>query len=399
MRSLLFRDIRVTDCDGTRACDVLVKDGVIAACGVDLGPADRIIKAKRRALLPAFVDLHAHFRDPGLTCKEDLDSGSRAAAHGGYTYVNLMANTKPVCSSAAAAREVRERAAALGLCDVHQVVSVTRGFDGSTLAHLEELDGGVRWLSDDGVGIQDTGVMLRAMEAARQKGVGVMLHEEDSALTKVDPYLMEELMTFRDVALARLTGCKTHFCHVSTEKAMAYILEGKRDCAHITCEVTPHHLALSDETPGKVAPPLRGEAHRLFLVDCVKKGLVDAIATDHAPHTAQDKLEGANGFTGLDLAFATCYTTLVRGGHIPLAQLSRLMSRNPAKLMGLADRGRVCPGAPAHLVLADLDSSFVVDESCIHSRGKNTPLKGRTLYGEILMTLKEGTIVYEKTAD
>jgi len=397
MPTLLFRDVRLTDCDRTTGCDLLVRDGKIAAIGSGLGPADRVIQGRGRALLPAFVDLHAHFRDPGLCHKEDIETGCRAAAHGGYTAVNLMANTNPICSAPEAVKYVRDKAGALGLCDVFQVTSITRGFDGKTLSHLENLEPSVRWISDDGVGVADTGVMLEAMRLAAAKGVGVMLHEEDPALTKIDSCLMEELMTFRDVELARLTGCPTHFCHVSTIKAMEYIIAGKRLCKNITCEVTPHHLALNSDNPGKVAPPLRREEHRQFLIKCVQEGWVDAIATDHAPHTPEDKAAGANGFTGLDLAFATCYTTLVRPGLLPLERLCRLMSRNPGKLLGL-DRGRLAEGSPAHLVLADLDASFVVTGDCIHSKSKNTPLLGQALYGEILMTVREGSITYEKTA-
>lgn len=398
MSSLLFKNVLATDCDKSVLCDVLVRDGRIAALGRLDGGADRVVQGGGRALLPAFVDLHAHFRDPGMPEKEDIVSGCMAAVHGGYTAVSLMANTKPVCSTRETVRYVREKAAALGICSVHQAMSITRDFDGETLSHLDDVDESVRWLSDDGFGVQDTGVMLRAMLRAKELGLGVMLHEEDAALTHVDSCLMEELMTFRDVQLARLTGCKTHFCHVSTINAMRYVLDGKRDCPHITCEVTPHHLALSDETPGKVAPPLRGEAHRRFLIECVRQGLVDAIATDHAPHTPADKLAGANGFTGLDLAFATCYTTLVRGGHITLSALSRLMSKRPAELLGLAS-GMLVENAAAELVLADPDASFVADESRIVSRGKNTPMLGHTLYGEIIMTVREGRIVYEKSAD
>lgn len=397
MSGALFRDFRIVDCGKDLRGDVLVLDGKIARIGREL-PAEgnnKIIEGRGRMLLPSFVDLHAHFRDPGLTHKEDVESGCRAAAHGGYTAVNLMANTRPVCSSMEMVRDIRARAARSGLCDVHQTVSITEGFDGETLSHLDALDGSVCWLSDDGFGVKDTGVMLRAMNIAKEKGFGVMLHEEDAALTKIDTYLAEELMTFRDLQLARLTGCRTHFCHVSTINAMLYIMNAKRECPRITCEVTPHHLYLNDKNPGRCAPPLRAEEHRQFLIHCVKNGHVDAIATDHAPHTAQEKLEGANGFTGLDLSFAACYTALVRPGHIAPGELSRLLSWNPAQLLGVAG-GKIEPGFPANLVVADTEQPFVADEAHIYSRSKNTPLLGETLWGAVQMTMKEGVVTYEQ---
>ena len=376
--------------------DILIEDGVIADIGENLPCPGRVIDCHGKTLLPAFVDLHTHFRDPGFTHKEDILSGCRAAVHGGYTTVNLMANTKPVCSSMETVRYVREKAQAAGICDVYQTVSITKDFDGKTLSHIRELDEPVLWLSDDGVGVPDTAVMLKAMALAKERGLGVMLHEEDPALTMHNMYAAEEVMTYRDVKLALLTGCRTHFCHVSTIDALDAILAGKKAGANITCEVSPHHLTLNDSTHYNVAPPLRAEKHRQYLVKCLAEGKIDAIATDHAPHTPEDKKNGANGITGLDLAFATCYTHLVRTGALSLAQLSRLLSAGPATLLGIYNKGRIEPGFLADLVLVDLDEAFTVTESHIASRGKNTPMLGKTLYGQVLMTMKQGEIVYEK---
>lgn len=395
--SILFRNVKLTDCHRELNADLLVEDGEIAAIGDRLPHtgAERIVSGRGKTLMPAFVDLHAHFRDPGLTHKEDIESGSRAAVRGGYTTVSLMANTNPVCSSMNLIRYVREKAAKVGLCELHQVASVTRDFDGVTLSHIDELDSSVKWLSDDGFGIRDTAVMLQAMRIARERGMGLMLHEEDPALTREDSYLAEELMTFRDAKLAVLTGCRTHFCHVSTMDSLNYIMAAKLQCNNITCEVTPHHLMLTEEAHYNVAPPLRRELHRKYLIAAVQKGAVDAIATDHAPHTAQDKAAGANGITGLDLAFSTAYTVLVRDGHIPLGELSRLMSYSPAQILGVR-KGLLEVGYPADLVLIDEGARFEVSGEALASRGKNTPMLGRTLHGNILLTMKEGKIVYEK---
>lgn len=392
--SLILRNVLAADSKRERRTDVLIDRGRIRQLGEALH-GDRELDCAGLTLLPSFVDLHAHFRDPGQTHKEDIESGSRAAVHGGYTFVNLMPNTKPVCSDMDTVRAIRRKAAEIGLCDIHQTVSITKDFDGKTLSHLEELDGAVSWLTDDGNGVNDLATILGAMRYAAKEGLGLMLHEEERLLTPLEPYLAEDIPTMRDVKLAILTGCRTHFCHVSTLASMEAILEGKRQCRNITCEVTPHHIALSNTTPGNVAPPLRGDEHRRFLIDCIQRGLVDAIATDHAPHTPEDKAAGMNGFTGLDLAFPTCYTTLVHSGVITLRELSRLMSYTPSGLMGQGP-ALIEEGLAANLVLVDTTTPFTVTEEHIHSKSKNTPMLGKTLYGTVLMTIKEGEIVYEK---
>ena len=392
---LLLKNVRAVDCKRELFGDVLLDQGKIAEIGTGLSTTGRVVDATGLTLLPSFVELHAHFRDPGFPQKEDIHSGCRAAVHGGYTAVNLMPNTKPVCSDMETVRYVRARAAELGICDVHQTVSITNHFDGEDLRHLDKIDRDVRWLSDDGLGVQRTDTMLRAMRFARQRGIGLMLHEEDNALTHVDSYLMEELPTERDIELALLTGCRTHFCHVSTKRAIDAIIAGKQRGAPITCEVTPHHLALNDQNGGRVAPPLRGEAHREYLIHCLRAGHIDAIATDHAPHTPADKAAGANGFSGLDLSFATCYTTLVDTGRLSLGELSRYMSYAPARLLGVPG-GLLEVGQVANLVLVDLSKRFIAGEEHILSRSKNSPMLGAQLSGEIILTLKEGEPVYEK---
>ena len=396
---LLIRNATLADCDATVRKDLWIKDGVILAVGeTPPGRVDREIDGGGLTLMPSFVDLHAHFRDPGFTQKEDIHTGCRAAAHGGYTAVNLMPNNNPICSDMKTVRYIREKALALGICDVFQTVSITKEFDGVTLSHLDGLDSGeIPWLTDDGNGVEPSSVIIAAMGYARERGFGLMLHEEDRALTPLDSYLAEELPTIRDVRLAEFIGCRTHFCHVSTSRSIEAIAEGKKRGAPITCEVSPHHLVLNDQNPGKVAPPLRGESHRRAMIDAVKSGIVDAIATDHAPHTPEDKSAGANGFTGLDLAFPTCYTILVREEEIGLNMLSKLMSRNPAQIMGVPG-GLIRVGEPANLVLIDLNKSFTATESHIHSKSKNSPMLGKELWGEVYMTIKGGKITYERDA-
>lgn len=396
--SILVKQVRAVDYRTERNCDILIDNGKIQAIGKTLDvSADTIIDGRGKTLLPSFVDLHVHFREPGQTQKEDIESGSKAAVHGGYTAVNLMPNTSPVVSSMAIVNAVEQRAKEVNLCDIYQTVSITENFDGTTITHLKDIDDRIQWLTDDGNGIDSTQVMLEVMEYAKKRGFGLMLHEEHRVLTPRNSYLAEDLPTYRDSVLAGMTGCKTHFCHVSTKESLGFIWDAKQNGAPVTCEVTPHHLYLNDTNPGRVAPPLRSEEHRQALIQAVKDGWVDAIATDHAPHTPEDKAAGMNGFTGLDLGFATSYTVLVKQNGLPLTALSKLMSKNPADLMEIPG-GSIEEGAPANLVLLDLETPFTVTEQHIHSKSKNSPLFGETLYGQVFLTVKEGRIVYEKTS-
>ncbi|MCX6084319.1 MAG: dihydroorotase, partial [Caldiserica bacterium] len=346
--------------------------------------------------LPAFCDLHAHFRDPGLTHKEDLVSGSRAAVRGGYAAVNLMANTKPVISSSLQVQDVLDRAASIGLVDVHQCASITKNMDGVTVDHLESLGDAVRIISDDGHDVMDAHVMLQAMTTAARLGLTVMCHCEDMNLSGTDYRLAEDLMTQRNIELARVAGCRLHIAHVSTEGSMRAVIAAKERGQAVTCEVTPHHLALTSATRYRVNPPLRTQQDVDFLIRALEQGWVDAIATDHAPHTADDKTAGAPGMVGLETAFGVCYTTLVHPGHISLARLTELMSRNPARILGL-NKGCIAPGYDGDLVLVDLHTPWTVDATAFASKGRNTPFEGQTLVGRVVMTIKAGRIVYDDT--
>jgi dihydroorotase len=391
--SVLIRGVRLADgCPG-ETCDVLIRGGVIAAVGDALATDGVCIEAGGLMCLPAFCDMHAHFRDPGMTQKEDLASGSRAAVRGGYTAVNLMANTKPPVSTHAQVKDILTRAKRIGLVDVHQCVSITRDMDGKTVDHLEGLGKHVRIISEDGRDVMDARVMLQAMTAAARLGFTVMCHCEDMNLSPVDYRLAEDLMTQRNIQLARAAGCRLHIAHVSTEGSMRAVIAAKQAGQPVTCEVTPHHLALTDATAFRVNPPLRTQQDVDALIRAVKDGWVDAIATDHAPHTPDDKAAGAPGMVGLETAFGVCYTALVRSGHITLAQLSRLMSANPARLLGMR-KGRIEPGYDGDLVLVDLTTPWTVDARTFASKGHNTPFDGATLVGRVVTTIKAGRTVY-----
>ena len=394
-------------------------------------PSVESVDARGVVLMPAFVDLHAHFRDPGFTLKEDIVSGSRAACAGGYGTVVLMANTNPVISTLDAALEVNARVKDAGLVDAFQSTSLTRNFDGQDTGALDSLDQRlVPVATEDGREVASAAVMLRAMESCARTGVVVSCHCEDPELAKAaKPFrdaalvaarvgrvaderenlshaerllrLAEDTMTERNLSLARAARARVHIAHVSTEGAVSAVRAAKaffRDGSFaVTCEATPHHLALTDSLPEIVNPPLRSEADREALIAGILDGTVDAIATDHAPHTAEDKAAGAPGFSGIQIAFATVNTALARTGRVALKKLSALMSANPASILGLR-RGLLRSGFDADLVLVDPDAAFTVDPESAdwHSRGKNTPLAGRTLHGVVLATFKRGVRVYER---
>lgn len=391
---LLIKNARIVDYDKDFYGDIYIKNGKIEKIGNDLCNKCRDIDGEGLVVLPSFIDLHAHFRDPGYSYKEDLKTGSMAALKGGYTLVNLMANTKPICSNMDVVEYVLNKNRKIGLIDVHQTVSITQDFDGRTIDHIDSLDSRVKFLSDDGVGVDDSEVAYRAMKKAKKKGLILLCHEEDRGLSSYDMRLSENLMTIRDIYLAKSLNSRIHFCHVSTKEAMEEIIRAKKDNINITCEVTPHHMALYDNDY-KVNPPIRTKKDVDYLIKAIQMGYVDAIATDHAPHTEEDKRNGACGISGLETAFSICYTVLVRGGYIDLCGLSRMMSKMPGELFQV-QKGAIEKGYDADLAIVDLNKKIVVNSDGFLSKGKNTPFNGMEYYGEVVYTIKNGEILYDR---
>lgn len=390
---MLLKNARIVDSTKDFIGDVYIKDGRIDEIGKNISKNCKILNGEGLLLLPSFIDLHSHFRDPGLTHKEDILSGSKAAVRGGYTAVNLMANTKPTASSMEVFEYVRDKAEKIGLVDVHQSISITKDLNGWDISHLDQISRSVKFISDDGRGIVDNRVMHDAMIKAKSMGIRVISHVEDESLAAFDTRLSENLMTMRDILLAEYTKCPLHIAHVSTREAMEYIIASKKSGTNLTCEVTPHHIALTDVTKYSVNPPLRTIEDRDFLIKAVKDGWVDAIGTDHAPHLSEDKKNGAPGISGIETSFSVCYTKLVREGHISLNKLSEIMSKNPGEIMGLS-KGKVQIGYDGDLVLININKCYKVDSNKFQSKGKNTPFAGMELYGKVRMTIKGGRIVY-----
>ena len=393
---LLIKGARIVDWSQDFIGDIYINKGVIYEIGKDLHKYCKTINAKGLTILPSFVDLHVHFREPGLTHKEDIESGSYAAVRGGYTMVNLMANTNPVCSSMDTVNYVLNRSKEVGLIDVHQVVSITNDFDGKDISHLDKLEDSVKMISEDGKDVIDSKVMLEAMTKAKESGRIVMCHCEEHSLTDIDTRLSENTMTWRNITLAQFTGCPVHMAHVSTKEAMEYIIEAKKKGLNVTCEVAPHHIALTDNDY-RVNPPIRNKEDVDFIIKAIKDGWVDTISTDHAPHTEDDKQKGAPGISGIETAFSVCYTKLVKEGHISLNKLSEIMSKNPADIIG-ANKGQIKIGYDGDLVIVDTCKEYEIASENFKSKGKNTPFNGMKVYGEVIKTIKSGNVVFNEVS-
>lgn len=395
--NLLIKNVNLIDESNNFFGDIYIENGLIKELGTSLNKECETLDGKGLVLMPAFIDTHAHFRDPGFEYKEDIESGSKAAVRGGYTTVTLMPNTKPVCSSKEVLDYVVNKGKEVGLVDLYQTVSITKNLSGEEINHLREFEGNpnVKAITDDGKGVSDSKIMMEAMKIAKENNWIVMSHAESPEFSKVDMRLAENMMTWRDITLAKFVDCRLHMSHVSTKEAMKYIIEGKNDGVKVTCEITPHHLALNNKISNyRVNPPIREEEDVNFLIKAIKMNYVDCIGTDHAPHSKEDKEKGAPGMIGIEQAFSICYTKLVKENHISLNKLSQLMSGNAAKLLNI-NKGKLQPGFLGDLVLIDLNKKRVFKEEDIVSRSKNTPFNGMEFYGDVVVTIKNGKIVYK----
>lgn len=392
--NLLIKRVRIVDEEKDFIGDIYIKNGKIEDFGENLYYDCESMDGKEMVVMPAFIDLHVHFREPGFIEKEDLYSGGLAALKGGYTLVNTMANTNPVCSSMELVEYVLNKAKKNDLVDIHQTVSITKGFDGETLDHLDDLDNRVKFISDDGKGVKSSLVMYEAMIKAKEKDLTIMVHAEDEDLTPIDYRISENIETIRDIYLAKVTKSKLHLSHVSTKEAIEEIRRGKEEGVNLTCEVTPHHISLWDNDY-KVNPPIRKKSDVDALIQGIIDDTVDAIATDHAPHTVKDKAKGSPGLSGIETAFSVTYTTLVKNRKINLKKLSKIMSGNPGRIFGVK-KGKIEKGYDADLTFLDLDKEVIVDGTTFISKGKNTPFDGMKFNGEVLMTIKDGIVKYRR---
>lgn len=389
---ILIKGARIVDESLDFIGDLYIKDGLIAEFGENLNYDCKEIDGEGLLLMPSFIDLHVHFREPGFTHKEDLFTGGMAALKGGYTLVNLMGNTNPICSSMETVEYVLNRGKELDLVDLHQTVSITKNFDGKTLEHLETLDNRVKFISDDGYGIKSNIVMYNSMVKAKEKGLTIMTHAEEEDLTPIDYRISENIITIRDLYLSKVTGANLHLAHVSTKEAIEEIRRGKSEGVNVTCEVTPHHITLWDNDY-KVNPPIRAKEDVDAIIEGIIDGTVDTIATDHAPHTKEDKEKGAPGLSGIETAFSVSYTSLVKSNKIDLKRLSKIMSANGGRIMDVK-KGKIEKNYDGDVVLIDLNKEIIVDGEKFISKGKNTPFNGMKFYGSVVTTIKDGKVKY-----
>lgn len=392
---MIIKNASLVDYRGTRQEDICIRQGKIHSIGHKLvtEKGEEVLDAQGLVLMPSFVDLHVHFREPGYEYKEDIESGSRAAVKGGYTFCNAMANTNPVVDNNKIHQQIISKADDIGLIDLYQVMTVTKGMEGKDLIDFENLPPRARFLSDDGKGILSNDIMYKACIEAKNHGVGIMVHAEDPDISPYDYRVAEDIITIRDIYLAKASGARIHFSHVSTYDSLEAIRIAKEAGIAISCEVTPHHIALAN-LDYRVNPPIRKDYDRKKVIESIIDGTIDAIATDHAPHSKEDKLKGAPGSIGLETAFSVCFTELVETGLIGLEDLSKLMSYNPSKILGI-NHGLIEIGSRADLVLVDIDQTSKINEAYLESKSKNSIFMEQEYKGRVMMTLRKGVIVYE----
>lgn len=420
--SVLIRGVRPYG-EGERV-DVLVDDGQIAQIGPDLAIPDTadVIDATGHVLLPGFVDLHTHVREPGREYAEDIETGSAAAALGGYTAVFAMANTNPVADSPVVTDHVWHRGQQVGLVDVHPVGAVTVGLAGAELTEMGMMNAGaaqVRMFSDDGVCVHDPLIMRRALEYATGLGVLIAQHAEEPRLTVGAvahegpmaarlglagwPRAAEESIVARDALLARDAGARVHICHASAAGTVEILKWAKDQGISITAEVTPHHLLLDDarlasyDGVNRVNPPLREASDAVALRQALADGIIDCVATDHAPHAEHEKCvefaAARPGMLGLQTALSVVVQTMVAPGLLSWRDIARVMSENPACIARLPDQGRPLEvGEPANLTVVDPDATWTVTGADLASRSANTPFESMSLPATVTATLLRGKV-------
>jgi len=425
MRILIKNGQVINPATGTNeVLDLLIEDKMVMKMEADIKEeADRIVDATGKYVMPGFIDLHVHFRDPGLEHKETIETGSKAAAAGGYTTVFAMPNTKPVADNADVVNYVHNKAKAVGLTNVSQVGAITKGQAGLELADIEEMaKAGIITISEDGKSVMNSQLYREAMEIAARLGLTVLAHCEDinlvnGGVVNADTHTtelglsgitnsVEDVIVARDIMLSRDTGAKLHLCHCSTKDSVMMVKMAKEEGLPVTAEVCPHHFVLTSEdiknpndTNYKMNPPLRTKEDVESLKAGLRDNIMDVIATDHAPHAFDEKnttMKAAPfGIVGIETVAALTYSELVMPGILTPMQMAEKMSYNPAKVVGI-DKGDIAPGKIADVVIFNPNETYKIDKNEFASKGKNTPFHGREVTGRVCMTIMDGKIVYER---
>ena len=406
-----------------KKADVLIKKGTIEKIAPGItDKADRVVDASGCYVMPGFIDLHVHLRDPGLEYKETVETGAAAALHGGYTTIVAMPNTKPAADNPDVIKYVKNKAESVTKAHVLQVGSVTKGMKGQELSDIRGMAAaGSPAISEDGKSVMNAQLYREAMKIAKEEGMVVLAHCEDinmvngGVLNQDDkskelglPGItnsVEDVIVARDIILAKETGAHLHLCHCSTKDSVTMVKEAKEAGIDVTAEVCPHHFSMcseditGDDANFKMNPPLRTREDMEALKVGLAADIMDVIATDHAPHSAQEKAQSISkapfGIVGLETAAALTYTNLVKPGVLTIMQMAEKMSYNPAKVLGLK-KGVIETGAAADLVIFDPERVYKIDPSTFRSKGKNTPFAGMEVCGQVRATIVDGEIAYSE---
>ena len=404
-----------------KVMDIFVEDGIIKEKAESIEKqADTVIDAAGCYVMPGLIDLHVHFRDPGLTYKEDIETGSKAAAKGGFTTVCCMPNTKPVVDNVETVKYIIEKGEKTGLTNVLPVGAVTKNMAGVEITDVEELKkAGICAISEDGKSVMNSGVYRKAMKNAAKANVPVLAHCEDINLVeggvinlgdksselgvKGISNAVEDVIAMRDIMLAKETGATLHLCHCSTKDSVEMVKRAKEEGIKVTAEVCPHHFSMcsdditSNDGNFKMNPPLRAREDMEALIKGLQDDIMDVISTDHAPHSAEEKakdLEHAPfGIVGLETSVALTVTNLVKKGYLTPMQMAAKMSYNPAKVLGIP-KGTLDEGKIADITIIDPDKEYTIDVNTFESKGKNTPFDGYKVSGEVEYTILNGKVVY-----
>ena len=386
MRRLLIKNVRIIDANKDIKSDLLVENGKISKINSNIEIENiNTIDGGHYVLMPSFIDLHTHLRDPGLTHKEDLESGQKAALKGGFTVLCPMANTKPVCDNPEVINYIINKAENLDLCDIKQVCAITKNLEGDEMIDIKSMIEHARLFSDDGYTLHNTEIMRDALKLSKELDFKVLTHCQP-----------EFEIVERDLKLLGEVGGNLHICHISLKETLNKIKKYKDRGYKFTCEVGPHHI-YGYGLDYKVNPSFAEEEDMKYLIQGIKDGYIDMIGTDHAPHTQEDKENGAPGISNIEVAFQMV-NKVFSENQISLNKLSEMMSANPAKLLGL-NQGLIEEGLRADLVLIDESYEDVIDTSNFISKGKNNPFNGQRVKGKVIMTIRNGKIMYDIKGD
>lgn len=389
---ILIKNTRLVDGYSDYNGDIYIKEGFIEDIGKHLEYDCFTINGSKLCVMPGFIDMHAHFRDPGEKYKEDLLTGSKSALKGGYTYVNLMYDSKAEWSIKETLDYIYDKNKTLDLIKIQQSIFIGRHKNEDSIGILQKIDPRIKAVVVERSAYIENSMFLKIMKFCKDKDILLIIQAEDRELPKANSRLSEVIETIRVGLLANYSGTKIHFTHVSSKEAVKAIRHLKLEDNNITCDITPHHLA-SNDIEYKVNPPLKGKEDTEIFIKAIEDGTIDMIATDHAPQTFNDMNKGLTGAIGIEIAFPICYTELTVKNKIGISKLSSLLSGNPSRVLNL-NQGYLIKGYKADIILIDLDISQTIDSSKFQSKSINTPFDGYESFGKILMTIVDGKIKF-----